>query len=151
MSPKSLSEEEAAIDEHVSDDDAVLIDRDDISNYNPDQILPERPDNIRKIRSWLQPTPYNDVGGEYRKHLASHLSGTGSWLTSSDVYQTWLRGDGDGEGLLWIKGIPGSGKSVMAAKLIDELARSNPGCPVLFFFFRQIIEANHKPQALLRD
>ncbi|KAH7127344.1 putative ankyrin repeat protein [Dactylonectria macrodidyma] len=148
----SLNEEDTAfVDASVNDDDAVFIDRDDISNYNPGQILPESPEHIRKIRSWLQPTSYNDVGGEYRKHLASHLSGTGAWLTSSDVYQEWLQGDGDGEGLLWIKGIPGSGKSVMAAKLIDELARSNPGYPVLFFFFRQIIEANHKPQALLRD
>lgn len=58
---------------------------------------------------------------------------------------------GSEHGLLWIRGIPGSGKFAMAAKLIDEITKSNPGCPELFFFFRQIIEANHKPQALLRD
>lgn len=135
----------------VDDNDTVLLTCDDISNYNREQVLPAPPESILKIRSWLHPTSYNDVGGEYRKHLASHLTGTGAWATSSDVYQTWLQGDGDGEGLLWIKGIPGSGKSVLTAKLIDELARSNPGCPVLFFFFRQIIEANHKPRALLCD
>lgn len=39
----------------------------------------------------------------------------------------------------------------MAAKLIAELTQSNPGSPVLFFFFRQIIHANHEPVALLRD
>ncbi|EXK24272.1 hypothetical protein FOMG_18991 [Fusarium oxysporum f. sp. melonis 26406] len=148
----SLNEQDTAlVDASVNDGDVIFIDRDDISNYNPGQILPESPEHIRKIRSWLQPTSYDDVGGEYRKHLNSHLPGTGAWFTSSDEYQEWLQGDGDGEGLLWVKGIPGSGKSVMAAKLIDELARSNPGSPVLFFFFRQIIEANHKPQALLRD
>jgi hypothetical protein len=39
----------------------------------------------------------------------------------------------------------------MAAKLIYDLAQSNPTSPVLFFFFRQIIDANHEPRALLRD
>ncbi|KAF2872304.1 hypothetical protein BDV95DRAFT_569451 [Massariosphaeria phaeospora] len=53
--------------------------------------------------------------------------------------------------MLWIKGIPGSGKSVVAAHLVEELTRSNLGAPVLYFFFRHIIDANHEPAALLRD
>ncbi|KPM44568.1 hypothetical protein AK830_g2018 [Neonectria ditissima] len=116
-----------------SDDDAVMIDRDDVSNYNPDQILPESQEIIQKIRAWLQPTSYDIAGGEYRKHLASHVAGTGAWLTSSDTYKKWLSTE---HGLLWIKGIPGSEKSVVAANLIHEIAKSNPGYPVLFFFFR---------------
>ncbi|KAF4979184.1 hypothetical protein FZEAL_4557 [Fusarium zealandicum] len=132
-----------------NDVDVEVIGRDDVSNYNPGQILPEPPETIQRIRSWLQPTSYDIVGGEYRKHLVSHVAGTGDWVTSTAEYQQWLTSDQ--RGLLWIKGIPGSGKSVMAANLISELARSNPGCPVLFFFFRQIIEANHEPRALLRD
>lgn len=52
-------------------------------------------------------------------------------------------------GLLWIKGIPGSGKSVFAARLAQMLAEE--GVPVLFFFFRQIIDANHQPIDLIRD
>ncbi|SPO01936.1 uncharacterized protein DNG_04609 [Cephalotrichum gorgonifer] len=132
-----------------SDVDAVVIDRDDISNYNPDQILPLKPEEIQKIRSWLQPTSYDIAGGEYRKHLASHVAGTGAWLTSSDTYQEWLTGTE--HGLLWLRGIPGSGKSVIAANLVNEITKANPGSPVLFFFFRQIIDANHEPAALLRD
>ncbi|KAL6904069.1 putative ankyrin repeat protein [Trichoderma evansii] len=131
------------------DIDAVLVGRDDVSDYNPEQILPESPDVIEKLRDWLQPTAYDIAGGEYRKHISSHVAGTGAWLTASDAYQKWLHNDE--HGLLWIKGIPGSGKSVMAAKLIHDLAQSNPTSPVLFFFFRQIIDANHEPRALLRD
>ncbi|KAL6694074.1 putative ankyrin repeat protein [Trichoderma pleuroticola] len=131
------------------DIDAVFIGRDDVSDYNPGQLLPELPDVIEQIRAWLQPTAYDIAGGEYRRHLSSHVAGTGHWLTSSDQYQEWMT---SGEnGMLWIKGIPGSGKSVMAANLIHEIAKSNPGCPVLYFFFRQIIDANHEPRALLRD
>lgn len=133
---------------HASED-VVMIDRDDVSNYNPEQILPESPDEIRATRDWLGPTEYWLDGGEYRKHLASHVPGTGTWLTSSETFGKWLKSED--HGLLWIKGIPGSGKSVVAAHLIDKLTRANPGAPVLYFFFRQIIDANHGPAALLRD
>ncbi|KAF1963678.1 ankyrin [Byssothecium circinans] len=130
-------------------EDAIVIDRDDISNYNPAQILPEEPKVIEKIREWLKPTDYLLDSGEYHKHLASHMPGTGAWLTSSETYREWL--NGEEHGLLWIKGIPGSGKSVVAAHIIDELSRAHPGIPILYFFFRQIIDANHEPVALLRD
>lgn len=132
-----------------SDFDAVIIERDDISNYNPDQILPESPEIIKKIRAWLKPTAYDLESGEYHRHLASHLRGTGGWLTSSETYREWL--NGSEHGLLWLKGIPGSGKSVLAATIVHELTRTHPGIPVLYFFFRQIIDANHQPVALLRD
>lgn len=102
-----------------------------------------------KVREWLEPTAYDIPGGEYRKHASSYLSGTGSWFTASPEYQQWLTSRD--HGLLWVKGIPGSGKSVMAAKIIAELTAAEPECPVLYFFFRQIIDANHEPAALLRD
>lgn len=136
-------------EDDATDSDVSILSPDDIRDYNPDQILPQPAKAIKKIRDWLKPTPYDVVGGEFRKHLLSHAPGTGDWLTLSATYQEWL--NGQDHGLLWIRGIPGSGKSVMAAKLVDELAKLNPGCPVLYFFFRQIIDANHEPQALLRD
>jgi len=132
-----------------SDDDAVVIDRDDISNYNPEHILPESPAEIKKIREWLQPTEYAQEGGEFRRHLATHMEGTATWLTSSETFRKWT--NGSEHGALWIKGIPGSGKSVIAAHLVELLRQRNPGAPVLYFFFRQIIDANHEPAALLRD
>ncbi|KAH8657871.1 ankyrin repeat-containing domain protein [Xylariales sp. PMI_506] len=142
-------------DDGTDDDTVVVINRDDVSDYNPEQILPQPRGTINKIRAWLQPTQYRAVGGEYRKHLNSHMSGTGSWLTATTTYQTWLKNPD--HGLLWIQGIPGSGKSVIAAKLAHELATreqttaSSTPSYVLFFFFRQIIKANHTPEALLRD
>lgn len=129
--------------------DLVVIDYNHVSDYNPDQILPQRPEVLHQIREWLAPTAYDLPSGEFRKHLATHMAGTGSWITSDQTYETWINGTEDG--LLWIQGVPGSGKSVVAASLIEQLRQIEPNCIVLFFFFRQIIDANHKPQALLRD
>lgn len=129
------------------DNDVVVVGRDDVSNYNPDNILPESEDTIAKIRQWLRPTEYNLDGSEYRKHLASHLANTGEWLPRLDKYKTWH--DSPDHGLLWIRGVPGSGKSVIAATLAHRLSQED--VPVLYFFFRQIVDANHRPINLLRD
>lgn len=129
------------------EDDAILLDRDDVSDFNEENILPVSPEERAKIRKWLQPTAYNDEGGEFKKHLSSHLRNTGQWLLDSPTYKQWHSSKDDG--ILWVKGIPGSGKSVVAATLIDHLGKEK--VPVLYFFFRQIIDANHVPQAALRD
>lgn len=132
-----------------SDDEAVIIDGDDVSNYNPEHILPESPEVIRKLRAWLKPTLYDLESSEYRKHLSSHAQGTGNWLRNGHSYKDWLQRKDTG--LLWIKGIPGSGKSVLASSIIKEISANDQRSPVLYFFFRQIIDANHEPVALLRD
>ncbi|KAJ5591628.1 uncharacterized protein N7459_001997 [Penicillium hispanicum] len=127
--------------------DTILVGPGDVRDFNSDNILPLPTHDLVAIREWLQPTPYDQERSEYSRHRASHLVGTGRWLTSSATYQQWQ--EGEEHGLLWIKGIPGSGKSVMAASIIDQLRKED--VPVLHFFFRQIIDANHQPVAALRD
>jgi hypothetical protein len=136
-----------ASDQSPWEHDAVLLDRDDVSDFNEENILPVSPEKQAEIRKWLQPTAYNDEGSEFKKHLSSHLVNTGTWIFNAPVYKKWYSSENNG--ILWIKGIPGSGKSVVAATLVDYLMSEK--VPVLYFFFRQIIDANHRPQAALRD
>ncbi|CAG9998801.1 unnamed protein product [Clonostachys byssicola] len=128
-------------------EDAVIIGRDDVSDFNEENILPQPAHVQEAIRSWLKPTSYDAENGEFKKHLASYLPGTGEWLLESPTFREWHQSQD--QGMLWIKGIPGSGKSVIASSLVNHLSKE--GAPVLYFFFRQIIDANHKPDALLRD
>ncbi|PLB41064.1 ankyrin repeat-containing domain protein [Aspergillus candidus] len=107
-----------------------------------------KPETICKIIDWLEPTDSDSPASEYRKHLNSHVPGTGQWILDTDQYRQWFEG-GD-QGALWIRGIPGSGKSVVAASLVRKL-QLQAEFPVLFFFFREIIMSNRTPQALLRD
>jgi len=103
-------------------------------------------EELERIRSWLSPTEFESEGSEYRKHLSAHSPGTGDWLFHTDQYREW---HDSGTGTLWIQGIPGSGKSVVAANLIGTLKNEN--APVLFFFARRIIKSNSDPQQLVRD
>ncbi|KAJ5633076.1 hypothetical protein N7490_009415 [Penicillium lividum] len=108
-----------------SDSDTVLLGAEDVEGFNSDNILPLPASELAKITKWLKPTLYDFARGEYSRHSASYLLGTGTWLTSTQIYQQWHSGD---NGLLWEEDLP-----------------------VVYFFFRQIIEANHKPIAALRD
>ncbi|KAJ6779609.1 hypothetical protein PWT90_05623 [Aphanocladium album] len=102
------------------EDDAVYLGRDDVSDFNPDNILPLPEDKLEKVRAWLQPTAYEDEDGEFRRHLASHLHGTGEWLVQSREYLRWH--DDQNNGLLWVRGIPGSGNPPLQIKLAEYTA-----------------------------
>lgn len=117
----------------------------DIVDHNETSFDPE---TLAKIRDWLQPTDYLAESGEFRRHLSSQAPGTGLWLLGTDEYHRWH--DSPDHGSLWIKGVPGAGKSVVAASVIQHL-RTTEECPVLFFFFRNIVAANFSPRALIQD
>ncbi|KAB8265038.1 ankyrin repeat-containing domain protein [Aspergillus pseudonomiae] len=102
--------------------------------------------DIEQIQIWLSPTEFETEGSEYQKHLSAHASGTGDWLFHTDQYRTWHDANNN---TLWLQGIPGSGKSVMAAKLIRTFKEE--GIPVLFFFARRIIKTNSEPRQLVQD
>lgn len=58
--------------------------------------------------------------------LHSHI---GEWLREAGEYKQLF--SSPNIGLLWIQGIPGSGKRVIAARLVYELSQS--GVPVCYF------------------
>ncbi|KAL1980699.1 hypothetical protein VTN96DRAFT_3616 [Rasamsonia emersonii] len=103
---------------------------------------------IQAIKDWLQPTDYLGEASEYKKHLKSHVPTTGGWIKQTAEYQLWHQSSDNGS--LWIKAVAGAGKSVLTAALVSQLADTER-VPVLFFFFRQIVAANHDPLALVRD
>ncbi|VUC26766.1 unnamed protein product [Clonostachys rosea] len=106
------------------------------------------------VQKWLQPTDYNSPGNEYMKHLHAYVPGTGSWVRESPIYNTWAKlrpGSEAQHGTLHVRGVAGSGKSVLAASIISQLQEEEPQTPILFFFFRQIVEKNHSAKYLVRD
>jgi ankyrin repeat protein len=131
----------------LEEQDFVVVDDHDLADFNPAGILPQSSGDILRIQKWLQPTDYNAESSEYNKHLTSYVPGTGQWIQTNEQYQQWLQSPE--HGTLWLKGIAGSGKSVIAAHIAATL--SDEKVPVLKFFFRQIIATNKTPQSLLRD
>jgi ankyrin repeat protein len=103
---------------------------------------------LTQAQAWFQPTDYMAESGEFHRHLSSQAPGTGLWICNTPLFCQW-RDSGD-HGSLWIKGVPGSGKSVIAASMVEHL-KNIDNAPTLFFFFRYIIVANRRPRSLIRD
>src|ERR1700712_4474898 len=131
----------------TEDQGFVVLDASDVQDFNEKGVLPLPAEKVVGIQTWLPPPDYAASSSEYGKHCASHLAGTGTWISQTNQYQQWRNSD---RGALWIKAIAGAGKSVIAASLISKLAVEEQ-VPVLYFFFRHIISANQKPQSLVRD
>ncbi|KAL8993810.1 MAG: hypothetical protein Q9169_006066 [Polycauliona sp. 2 TL-2023] len=130
------------------DPDYVLINPADALSSDQDSVhAPQPPHILAKIQKWLCPSEYAAESSDYNKHRRSFCPNTGEWLRQSDRYRQWHN---TGESALWINGIPGSGKSVVAASLVSDL-HDNEHVPVLYFFFRYANLANRTPKQLVRD
>ncbi|KAI0447555.1 ankyrin repeat-containing domain protein [Xylaria telfairii] len=116
---------------------------------NPLDSAPTLQEQQLAVEQWLQPTDYLSPGSEFMKHMHSHVPGTCSWFHESPSCKTW-RTPGRAN-CLAIRGVAGSGKSVLAASTIRQLQEAEPNVPVLFFFFRQTINKNHSARYLIRD
>ncbi|KAJ5892004.1 uncharacterized protein N7473_008232 [Penicillium subrubescens] len=68
-----------------------------------------------KVLNWLTPIYY---AAQQKCFIGMRQPGTGQWLLDSDEYQAWLKAD---EQILFCPGIPGTGKTIITATIIDDL------------------------------
>ena len=70
-----------------------------------------------EILDWLTPVDY---GPQQSDNFRRRQSGTGQWLLDSAAYQTWLNAKNQ---TLFCPGIPGAGKTIVTAIVVDELCK----------------------------
>ncbi|KAL7910353.1 hypothetical protein GGI35DRAFT_448574 [Trichoderma velutinum] len=88
---------------------------------------------LHRVREWLDPPSFTD---RYEDVASQCMPGTTSWLLEHAIFRSWLRDDKKARGgSLWVRGNPGSGKSVLAASTIQELKGLGSSNPVCYFFF----------------
>ncbi|GKT64046.1 ankyrin repeat protein [Colletotrichum tofieldiae] len=72
---------------------------------------------------------------------------TGLWLTRLPQFQHWLSTP---DSCLWLKGIPGAGKTVLAGSIIEAaLGQSTEMTPLAFFFCDYKNAKTHSPEIIL--
>lgn len=87
---------------------------------------------LEKIRKWLSaPDPFLN----YHKALDQRFPKTGQWFLGDTRYCEWKTA---GPSFLWLHGIPGSGKSVLSAGVLEDILKTSlkdVGKAVAFFYF----------------
>ncbi|KAI1129531.1 hypothetical protein F5Y10DRAFT_264070 [Nemania abortiva] len=68
-----------------------------------------------EILRWISSEPYAQY---HKRERETFLEGTGKWLISHPVFQKWK--DDSASSLLWLHGIPGSGKSKLTSLVIED-------------------------------
>lgn len=86
---------------------------------------------------------------EYRKNKELRHYMTGMWLTEGAQFKQWCNVKGS---KLWLSGIPGAGKSVLAGAMVDEclkLSTLAPEIATAYFFCTYRDNETHEPENIM--
>ncbi|KAL2046479.1 hypothetical protein ABVK25_011834 [Lepraria finkii] len=86
----------------------------------------------KEVYLWLGAVNTKDT---YEKHLSARLENTCGWIFSKSEYVSWASSDFpfDAAKVLWIHGPAGYGKSVLCARLVQQLQTTHK-YPLAYFF-----------------
>ncbi|KAF2733239.1 hypothetical protein EJ04DRAFT_565274 [Polyplosphaeria fusca] len=100
-----------------------------------------------KILSWVSPLPHRD---HHAVAAAGRTEGTGDWLLNRDEYLKWETSDDSM--ILWLHGIPGSGKTKLVSHVIDIWSeRETEFTRLAYFYCRQDEESRRKGLNILQS
>ncbi|RBR19576.1 uncharacterized protein FIESC28_05571 [Fusarium coffeatum] len=112
-------------------------------------------DQANKV--WLQSLWFPAIDRRYET-LGSPAEQTGHWLFDDAIFQDWLNGENQErhQGLIWIKGKPGSGKSMLMGEAFRRASRrqtkgSDPSQTAAFFFNGKGDDLEHSVVGLFRS
>lgn len=113
-----------------------------VRTQNAEQIV----DQNRLIDSLLSIS--ESPNDDFNFFLERWMSGTCEWILCNEVFSAWFQ-EFATPGVLWLYGLPASGKSIMSAYLINHLKQNGAVCQ--FFFFRFGDQTKRSLNALLRS
>ncbi|KAH0559391.1 hypothetical protein GP486_004095 [Trichoglossum hirsutum] len=103
----------------------------------------------QKILQWLSPIPYEQHHNTNKRDV---LEGTGSWIWRENAMIEWR--NSSESSVLWLRGIPGSGKIKLVSIVLEELlTNSQDGhCLAYFYCARNTAEPERSnPEEILRS
>ncbi|GAW19057.1 hypothetical protein ANO14919_085410 [Xylariales sp. No.14919] len=99
-----------------------------------DQLHEQNLQRIRDVHNWLRATNVEIDQDSHAKARAEY-PGTGQWLLKTTLFKEWFNPQYTTiPPLLWLNGIPGAGKTILASLVVEEVRRLNPVPTVLFFY-----------------
>ncbi|RSL58822.1 hypothetical protein CEP54_007587 [Fusarium duplospermum] len=101
----------------------------------PDDGLEEKNHQRRvDVHNWLRATNTDTDQDRFSKIRADH-PGTGRWLFDHPTFKDWFNPRCPAiHPSLWIKGLPGAGKTILASLVVEEAQKLKPPVSVLFFY-----------------
>ncbi|KAF3764220.1 hypothetical protein M406DRAFT_339885 [Cryphonectria parasitica EP155] len=106
-------------------------------------IVEQEGQRLRDLYQWLR-SPTNgaqssiDNDHHHYRTLCDEDPENNRWLLEKRAFREWIEPISLMKPpLLWINGIPGAGKTILASSVIEEVKKSHPQSTVLFFYCKQ--------------
>ena len=91
--------------------------------------------DLEKLIKWISP---KDFRAQHSDIISRKQEGTGQWFLETAAFKSWLQRAGE---TLYCPGIPGAGKTVMAANAVDYLIRTGDhGVAVVYCSYKASAE-----------
>jgi len=105
------------------------------------------------LLNWLSDYPYEE---RHEERYSKKHPGTGDWLLQHDKFQDWFRSTGSA--VLWCHGGPGTGKSFLAANVLEHITSEkalDEHVGIAFAYYDHQVAAqqnrNHVVRAMLKQ
>ncbi|TGO46429.1 hypothetical protein BOTNAR_0588g00050 [Botryotinia narcissicola] len=105
-----------------------------------------------KVFEWLTMIPSSS---HLREKFRSLLSGSCNWLLTKKEFKEWM--DASTSSILWLHGIPGSGKSMLVCRVIehhrDRAQQHHGSAPIAYFYCARTIDEPERadPTEIMRN
>ncbi|KAJ5574110.1 uncharacterized protein N7459_008537 [Penicillium hispanicum] len=108
-----------------------------------------------KVRQMLKPSNIDSAQAWYDKISKARIPGTGDWVLSEKVFNSWIQRD---DPIIFLSGNPGAGKSYLSTNIISFLRDQHPQnvqhvshISVAYFFFKDDNPDTRSVHQALRD
>ncbi|KAF8539493.1 hypothetical protein BDD12DRAFT_924175 [Trichophaea hybrida] len=104
-------------------------------------------EKLDQLVKWLSPLHYNV---KHEESVEKHQEDTGTWLFENKIYQEWEKST---QSVLWIHGIPGCGKTILASSIIDRIEDKfckGSECGFAYFYCQYNREETKDPSNIIR-
>ncbi|KAF5017592.1 hypothetical protein F66182_10456 [Fusarium sp. NRRL 66182] len=95
-------------------------------------VIPEeKRERIKDLKSYLQVS--DNLDDDLANICEARMSGSCEWISTKTSYLEWRDGESENNKILWIKGKPAAGKSVLASYVVEQLKASGQACSYFLF------------------
>ncbi|KAM5349228.1 hypothetical protein ACJ41O_005735 [Fusarium nematophilum] len=102
-----------------------------IATAVPELKLTQKRDRTKELKKYLDVSDILD--DDLANVCEARMQGSCGWISTRAGYMGWRDGGFENERMLWVKGRPATGKSVLAGYVIDQLKESGHACSYFFF------------------
>lgn len=138
LGPNIYADAKAALDNAINEYDQTLLLQVTLNTIaaRPKDHQSESGTTTSDLVSWLQASCW-EVESELARHCRNRTNGTFEWIFDVTEFKEWRLGGSRPQARsrsLWLNGLPGVGKSTIAAYIIQALQTHHRQASVLYFF-----------------